>query len=256
MDILKTLSTESLVTFIIGVGAGLAVYGMLNVVRRSCTCKDDGYYETTTQANEYLCLHFANKHDFDFPDLLPVNGLEFPLRCAEVCLEFCSQRGRALDVGCAVGRSSFELARGFEDVLAIDYSQSFVDIGNQLVTDGEMEYVITEEGMSGRKVTARVDSDIDRDRVKFMKGDACNLPGSIGKFDCVLAANLICRYYYEYTYIILSYILWPTTPKSRILNGKSSNSYFLTHVSSNLYFARLKHIPVYASDQIVIVSPN
>ena len=193
MDILTTLSTRSLVSFIVGVGAGLAVYGMLDVVRRSCTCKDVDYYETTTQSNEYLCLHFANRHDFDFPDLLPVNGLEFPLRCAEVCLDFCSQRGRALDVGCAVGRSSFELARGFEHVLAIDYSQSFVDIGNQLVRDGEMEYVIIEEGVSGRNVTAKVDSGIDRDRVKFVKGDACNLPRSIGKFDCVLAANLICR---------------------------------------------------------------
>eukprot|EP00800_Vazella_pourtalesii_P008255 TRINITY_DN2188_c1_g3_i1.p1 TRINITY_DN2188_c1_g3~~TRINITY_DN2188_c1_g3_i1.p1 ORF type:complete len:196 (-),score=59.83 TRINITY_DN2188_c1_g3_i1:107-694(-) len=195
MDILTTLSTQSLVSFIVGVGAGLAVYGMMDVVKRSCTCKDVEYYETVTQANEYLCLHFANRHDFDFPDLLPVNGLEFPLRCAEVCLDFCSQRGRALDVGCAVGRSSFELARGFEDVLAVDYSQSFVDIGNQLVRDGEREYVIIEEGVSGRNVTARVDSAIDRERVKFVKGDACNLPGSIEKFDCVLAANLICRYY-------------------------------------------------------------
>ena len=39
---------------------------------------------------------------------------------------------RALDLGCAVGRASFELARYFEDVVGVDYSQAFVDTANEL----------------------------------------------------------------------------------------------------------------------------
>ncbi|KAI6658986.1 hypothetical protein LOD99_14662 [Oopsacas minuta] len=193
MNFLSNLSTKSLVSFIVGVGTGVTVYIIYDVVKNRRKCKEVDYYETTIQLNEYMCLHYAKEQDFDYPDLLPVNGLYFPLRCAQVCLDFCSQRGRALDVGCAVGRSSFELARGFSDVLAIDYSQRFVDAGSQLVRDGEMEYVILEEGVCGKTATALVDSDIERSRVKFMKGDACNLPYSIGTFDCILAANLICR---------------------------------------------------------------
>ena len=33
----------------------------------------------------------------------------------------------------------------------------------------------------------------DRSRCYFQQGDACDLPVDLGKFGCVLAANLICR---------------------------------------------------------------
>lgn len=36
----------------------------------------------------------------------------------------------ALDIGCAVGGASFELARSFPHVLGIDYSQHFVNAAN------------------------------------------------------------------------------------------------------------------------------
>ena len=39
---------------------------------------------------------------------------------------------------------------------------------------------------------ARVPRDIDRQRVRFVQGDACNLPDLL-PFDAVLAANLLCR---------------------------------------------------------------
>ena len=40
-------------------------------------------------------------------------ALEFPARCASECLAVAKSvpKSRALDVGCAVGRSSFELVR-------------------------------------------------------------------------------------------------------------------------------------------------
>ena len=118
-------------------------------------------------------------------------------------MDFCSNKVRALDLGCAVGRSSFELAREFSEVLGVDYSQSFVDAGNQLVRDGEMQYKILEEGVCGRDATATVDSAVDRSRLRFMRADASSLPTDIGTFDCILAANLICRYSISMCYLIL-----------------------------------------------------
>ena len=190
---LSQLTSKPLLLFLAGVGAGLSLLKLYHLMQERSS-KEDEYYETATQLNEYLCMHFIPVHELDFPDLLPENGLEFPSRCAQVCCEHSSQCGRALDVGCAVGRSSFELARQFTEVVGIDYSQSFVDAGNQLVRDGEVRYVIREEGECGRDSVARVDSAIDRDRVAFLRGDACDLPPNIGTFDCILAANLICRY--------------------------------------------------------------
>jgi len=40
-----------------------------------------------------------------------------------------AKMGRALDLGCAVGRSSFELAREYQEVVGIDISQTFIDGG-------------------------------------------------------------------------------------------------------------------------------
>jgi SAM-dependent methyltransferase len=53
---------------------------------------------------------------------------------------------RALDIGCAVGRSSFELCQKFADVVGLDYSQAFIDACNTLKQNGEMPYFIQDEG--------------------------------------------------------------------------------------------------------------
>ena len=64
----------------------------------------------------------------------------------------------ALDVGCAVGRSTFELCRLFDEVVGIDYSQSFVDACNLLKDEGKMAYYITTEGNLRETLEAKVDS--------------------------------------------------------------------------------------------------
>lgn len=65
---------------------------------------------------------------------------------------------RALDIGCAVGRSSFELARMFSEVIGIDYSQAFVDVCDQLKSDGKRRYAVTDEGDLQTDLTAVVPS--------------------------------------------------------------------------------------------------
>ena len=100
---------------------------------------------------------------------------------------------RALDLGCAVGRSSFELARFVPTVLGIDFSRSFIRAANKLQKEGKIKFRLLEEGNATRPVVARVPPKIDRARVLFRKGDALHLPKNLGSFDLVLAANLIDR---------------------------------------------------------------
>ena len=64
---------------------------------------------------------------------------------------------RALDIGCAVGRSSFELTQKFEEVVGIDFSQSFVDACNHLKDQGKVTYFIPTEGELTERLEARVD---------------------------------------------------------------------------------------------------
>ena len=55
-------------------------------------------------------------------------------------------KGRALDLGCAVGRASFELAKHFDFVSGVDFSARFIRIAHQLQEKGVTHYQLTEEG--------------------------------------------------------------------------------------------------------------
>ncbi|MGC3990646.1 MAG: putative 4-mercaptohistidine N1-methyltransferase [Chthoniobacteraceae bacterium] len=121
--------------------------------------------------------------------------LHFPARCVSEGFDFVtlSAQARALDIGCAVGRASFELARYCEQVVGIDFSQKFISAAQKLQESGEGTFERLEEGAQTTTCTVRVDETIDRSRVAFETGDAMHLREDLGHFDAVLAANLMCR---------------------------------------------------------------
>jgi putative 4-mercaptohistidine N1-methyltranferase len=120
-----------------------------------------------------------------------------PQRCAHWLLDgarqYASGTARALDIGCAVGGASFELARGFNEVLGMDLSRAFIDAANALKKDGSRPWFRRDEGDLGQTLTARIDPAIDRSRVSFRQADACSLPAELVDMDAVLLANLLCR---------------------------------------------------------------
>ena len=67
---------------------------------------------------------------------------------------------RALDIGCAMGRSSFELAARFESVLGIDFSQAFVDRCNELKECGQSPYCLPGEGEIVEKGMAEISKEV------------------------------------------------------------------------------------------------
>ena len=151
-------------------------------------------YETSQYIDEYLSLHFAESSD-----LMPHEGIilgsaaeSWPKRCAELCFKYC-QSGRALDLGCAVGSASFELARKFKEVIGIDFSCGFVETCQKLGELGELPYTQKVEGRIRSSHRATVDPCIDRTRCSFEVGDACCLRDDIGEFDAVVMLNLLCR---------------------------------------------------------------
>lgn len=122
----------------------------------------------------------------------------FPARCARLCLEYMGdrKRERALDVGCAVGRTTFELAREFSRVTGVDYSKRFIRIANGLRETGRITYSVRVEG----DITAHVERSLDqlglgpvRPRVEFLRADAMALPGKLAGYDLIFAGNLIDR---------------------------------------------------------------
>jgi 5-histidylcysteine sulfoxide synthase/putative 4-mercaptohistidine N1-methyltranferase len=151
----------------------------------------DDVYETDELVAQYCAFHYGREH-FGVPN--------FAVRLAEICTELVADRarGRALDLGCATGRASFELARAFDHVTGIDFSARFIRVGHELQEKGYTRYAIREEGeiMSFHEVVlADLGLDDVRDRVEFWQGDAHNLKPQLTGYDLILAANLVDRLY-------------------------------------------------------------
>lgn len=152
-------------------------------------------YESDELLQQYLVFHYASGGE-QFPYAFGgADALDFPKRCALDGADFSKlpEGARALDLGCSVGRLSFELARYSEEVIGIDYSHAFIDAANRLRADGRHPATRLDEGSATTHLTVEVDPAIDRSRVSFEQGDAQCIREEIGQFDLVVACNLICR---------------------------------------------------------------
>jgi putative 4-mercaptohistidine N1-methyltranferase len=150
-------------------------------------------YETEKLLAEYLLFHYGTPEEILPYPFGPREALEYPARCVSECVGALPPGARGLDLGCAVGRSSFELARRCSEVIGIDYSQNFVSAATELRETGELGYARLDEGTRSTPLLARVPSEIDRRRVTFERGDAQAPREGLGVSDVVLMANLIDR---------------------------------------------------------------
>jgi putative 4-mercaptohistidine N1-methyltranferase len=152
-------------------------------------------YETDALLSQYLLFHYGNDHDLMPYSFGPQNSIHFPVRCVTECLDIKNlpQNARALDLGCAVGRSSFELSRYCQQVVGIDNSKTFIAAAKQIQQEGRLGYTIAEEGGQQGMRLAEIPSKAFPNRVEFRCFDVMDLPQELNSFDIVLAANLICR---------------------------------------------------------------
>ena len=152
-------------------------------------------YESAGVLNEYLLFHYGSEEEILPYPFGPRDALDFAVRTVEECLDVDALpvEARAFDVGCAVGRSSFELARFCPEVIGLDFSQGFVAAATTLAEKGEMSYRRVICGDISEPTVARVPDGVERSRVRFVHGDAGNIPADFGSFDVVHASNLLCR---------------------------------------------------------------
>ncbi len=103
--------------------------------------------------------------------------------------------GKALDMGCSVGRTSLELARHCREVDGVDFSARFIDVALTLARQDRFRYALPSEGDLLEYCEARLSPlGIGAEqvaRVHFSQGDACNLKPKYQGYDLILAANLI-----------------------------------------------------------------
>jgi len=148
-------------------------------------------YETDQLVAEYAEFHYGDAY---------FGVANFPQTLAKLAIDAMGDRPaqKALDLGCAAGRASFELARHFAQVTGIDFSTHFIRLGVQLAETGRLRYTLVEEGeLVAYKERSLAELGLEQfaSRVEFFQGDACNLKPVFSGYDLILAANLIDRLY-------------------------------------------------------------
>ena len=146
-------------------------------------------YETDELISQYLEFHYGAEY-FGVPNFC-VNGVQQALN--EIQLEHTT---KALDIGCSVGRASFELAKVFDHVDGIDFSARFIQQAYALTEQGEKRYTIRTEGDLQEFKSAslaKLGYLGEAKKVNFIQGDACNLKPIYTGYDLVYASNLIDR---------------------------------------------------------------
>lgn len=149
------------------------------------------HYETDKLLSEYAEFHYGDEY-FGVPN--------FSKSLVDLALYTLGDRPKhkALDLGCASGRATFELAREFKFVTGIDFSARFISQGVQLTNNDTLRYTLVDEGeLVSYKSRSLNDLGLAgiRGKVEFFQGDACNLKIQFTGYDFILAANLIDRLY-------------------------------------------------------------
>ncbi|MFT5660543.1 MAG: 5-histidylcysteine sulfoxide synthase/putative 4-mercaptohistidine N1-methyltransferase [Sulfurimonas sp.] len=146
-------------------------------------------YETDDLVSQYCEFQYGDTHF----------GVEnFAIECARIASSFASNKTKALDLGCATGRATYELAKEFDNVEGIDFSARFVQVGSKLKEDGYIAFSSKEEGelVAHKKITIEdLEYENLKEKVSFWQGDACNMKPNFSAYDLVMATNLIDRLY-------------------------------------------------------------
>jgi len=148
-------------------------------------------YETDELVSQYC--------DFQYGE--DIFGVEnFAKVCAQKAIGYSknTQQVKALDIGCATGRASFELTKVFDHVDGIDYSQTFIDTALELQKNGRILYAQNGEGELKSSILVDMTMYSFRDsciKARFFQGDACALAPEFKEYDLIMATNLIDRLY-------------------------------------------------------------
>ncbi|MDN5090708.1 5-histidylcysteine sulfoxide synthase [Aliarcobacter butzleri] len=146
------------------------------------------------------------------------------------------KNSKALDLGCCVGRTSFELAKIYDEVLGIDFSANYINIGVKLKLYDFVNYKIKKEDKTfEERAISLKDFDLEKvkDKVSFMQGDACNLKEIYKDFDLIFYSSLIDKLYYPKKFL---------EDVSRRINKNgffvflSSHNWFNEHINENNLF--------------------
>ena len=100
-------------------------------------------------------------------------------------------RGPAIDLGGAVGRGGWEMARLAAPVVVADLNLAFLRLGQRLMLEGEVHFDRRRVGLVYDRVRVALPADAASERLDFWAVDAMALPFRAGAFGLAAAVNLV-----------------------------------------------------------------
>jgi len=154
---------------------------------------DVSSYETSKDVCQQLDCHYGD-------ELLNIPN--YPKEITKAVMHLCQKHNvntqKLLDLGCSVGRSSFELSALFNHVDGVDFSARYIQHGVRLQQEGRLRYVSEIEGeivsfheISLNDLTLSNDGNV----LQFSQGDACNLKAIFTGYNVILAQHVIEQTY-------------------------------------------------------------
>ena len=158
---------------------------------------NDNVYETDELIAQYCEFHYGSEN---------FGVKNFCVNSVELLKPYIKdiKTEKALDLGCSVGRSTYELARNFDEVIGIDFSANFINVGVKLKNYDSLIYKVKKEGEIFEEKSVSLESlglEEIKNKVSFMQGDACNLKDIYTGFDLIFCSNLIDRLYYPQMFL-------------------------------------------------------
>ena len=118
---------------------------------------------------------------------------------AEIAIQYAGENtGSALDLGCRCGRTTWELAKGFDQVTGLDFTARNIRVAVQLQEQGNFNYVFPEEGelLSYHELNL---NDLGfgnlAEKVSFLQSDASNMKSIFVGYDMVLLNDILDQMY-------------------------------------------------------------
>lgn len=189
---------------------------------------NNNFYESDESISSYCDLYYGKDNLYtNYVDLLKPYLKDL-------------KNSKALDLGCCVGRTSFELAKIYDEVLGIDFSANYINIGVKLKLYDFVNYKIKKEDKTfEERAISLKDFDLEKvkDKVSFMQGDACNLKEIYKDFDLIFYSSLIDKLYYPKKFL---------EDVSRRINKNgffvflSSHDWFNEHINENNLFLKFE----------------
>jgi SAM-dependent methyltransferase/uncharacterized protein YbaR (Trm112 family) len=138
-------------------------------------------YNSPGMLSSYLWSHFSEFF----------NGPNATDAYSKWALHFQKTEGCALDIGCAVGRLSFELSHTHSQVIGIDTSLRFIRKARELMIKKRLEFDLIVEGHITKAHACNLDQNWNYHGIDFIVADALALPFPKNLFSTVTSINVL-----------------------------------------------------------------